>query len=353
LDEERRGVLELLEGMNKASKQQRPSTSSMAGDRSASPYTIPRSPVRSMLDVGDNPIPRHSSLGGTNGGIPAPNQLPIRSMLDIGRGPPVAKSSPKAVSAHTSPTESYYASSQHPRSISDTVSRPPDFGPRGAKGDITAGYQFSGILPSNPGGPVAPKRNTLAGKKALSNAMAEAVRGELGAYGSKDRGRSLGSGLGSSNKSRSPHNRLGMRSNSPGLLSANGSQSSSKYALDSGTVVDMNSAYRRLSDANLALAGGTFGELAQRGRKQRAGSDDQVKRLEKDYVLNEGDDAVADSSDEDNTTDDEGHRGRRKAARDNEGTEQMAQGPLGMGRAQGPRSARSLMAAAEEEREFP
>jgi hypothetical protein len=243
--------------------------------------------------------------------------------------------------------------------MSDVTGHPTDFGHRAAPGkvDPTLEYQFSGILTSNPGGIVVPKRNTLAGK----GAMADVVRGtELGSSLGKDRGRnslaSTGIGNNSSSKSRSPHNRLGLRSNSPhaSLLNTNSpnlSNSPGKLALDNGLVVDMNSAYRHLSDANLALAGGSLAGLGKSRRRTDSGDvlAAEGTRLVKDYSYTE-DDAV-ESSDEDrsHSSDEEINRGRKKADGDEEGLEGST---IGMGRAKGPRQALSLMAAAEEEREY-
>jgi len=352
LDEERLGVLELLEGLNKQPpRQPRGSNSSMGSDslnRSTSPYNAHRSPVRSMLDIANESIPRHSSIAGTtSSGITQGQQLPIRSMLDVGFPP-----SQSHTTAQASTTDAPHTSAigQHPRSFSDAMSRPPEFGPRGThgrpKGDITEGYQFSGYLQSNPGGPVAPKRNTLAGKRPSPNSMAEAVRGELTGYNPRDRGRSLGiSGIGSNNKSRSPHNRLGLRSSSPGMGPA---PPSNKLVMDSGLTVDKDSAYRRLSDANLALHGGSFSSLANQTRRRTDSDDKRDQRLQKDYTFTGGDHAM-ESSDEEATSDEEGHRGRRKGARhDTDGCHPESK-TIGMGRTTGPRTAQSLMAAAEEE----
>jgi len=367
LDEERKSVLALLEGSTHPTRAQRGSASSAdSGGRTSSPFrTTPRSPVRSMLDISEDPAPpRHSSIAGTNNGITSPPRTGlIRSMLDI-NGPPVPQSTR---SAQTSPTETHHKNRSlnnlHPRSMSDTTGRPADFGLRAAperssKGDLTSEYQFSGILPSNPGGIIVPKRNTLAGK----GAMADVVRGtELGSSLGRDRGRnsiaSTGIGNNSGSKSRSPHNRLGLRSNSPhaSLLNTNSSNllnNPGKFALDNGVVVDMNSAYRRLSDANLALAGGSLAGLGKSRRRTDSGDNLAAEgaRLVKDYSYEE-DDAVAESSDEDHShsSDEERNRGRKKADGDEEDLEGST---IGMGRAKGPRQALSQMAAAEEEREY-
>ncbi|TVY19902.1 Uncharacterized protein LARI1_G001572 [Lachnellula arida] len=348
LDEERKDVLALLQG--KSSLHNKESASSAGSGRAPSPYN-PRSPVRSMLDIAEDPaVSKPSSLGTSNG---RPARVPVRSMLDISSPPP--SPAVTTVSASTSPTQlnhrSRHANTQHQqhRSSSDAASHPAEFGPRtnvleSTKHGPSAAYQFSGYLPSNPGGPVAPKRNTQAGKKAsIPNAMAEVVRG-----GDITSGFGASTGIGTS-KSRSPHNRIGGRSSSPSV-------ELSKFTLDDGRTIDMTSAYRRLSDANLALSGGRLSSLSGKGRR-RTNSGDAIDplnggRLEKDYT---GDDALADSSDEDeHSSDEERTRGRKKTVKrqNGESSEDHPEAKtLGMGRAKGPRTALSLMAAAEEERQ--
>ena len=352
LDEERRDVLALLEGTSTA--RARGSASSAGLGRASSPFAHPQSPVRSMLDIAENPTPRHSSIAGTNTGITTP--APIRSMLDINGSPP---STASTRSAQTSPTATHHrtqiASRTH-RSLSDAATRPAGFGPRAPTigANPTAAYQFSGYLPSNPGGLVMPKRNTQAGKRSSLSAMAEIMRGsDLSDLLGRDRGRKNANADTSIStaKSKSPHNRLAIRSNSPHV-----NPDPTKFLLDDGRVIDMNSAYRRLSDANLALSSGGLSSLSGKGARRRINSDDTVvpggTRLEKDYTPLEGEDAVVDSSDEDgNSSDEDRPRGRKKDA----GAEQTQDDDpesktIGMGRAKGPRTARSLMAAAEEER---
>lgn len=246
--------------------------------------------------------------------------------------------------------------------MSDATGRLAEFGHRAIpeRSDPTAGYQFSGYIPT--GGLAAPKRNTLGGKLAGPGVMAEVVRGsDLGSLGGKDRGRNsiAGTGIGNNagSKSRSPHNRLGLRSNSPhsSLLNTNSVNllnNPGKFALDNGVIVDMNSAYRRLSDANLALAGGSLAALGKSPRRRTDGGDANATddtRLFKDSSYAE-DDAVAESSDEDHShsSDEEIDRGRKKTNADEDDLESRT---IGMGNAKGPRQALSLMAAAEEERE--
>ncbi|KAF8866712.1 hypothetical protein BDZ45DRAFT_700330 [Acephala macrosclerotiorum] len=358
LDEERRDVLALLQADSKAKAAAKAAEMSR---RSSSPITNPRSPVRSMLDIGDGPIRRTSAGNGS----PSRQRAPIRSMLDISTPPPLslppirsmldvtsngngkAHATASTKSAHTSPTEinhkAHIANSQHPRSLSDAATRPPSsFGPRTSSGNLEDTYQFSGYLPSNPGGPVVPKRNTQGGKKSsLPSAMAEVVRGgDLSVFGSRDRGRNHSiatAGVGIGSKSKSPHNRFSLRSNSP--APGSGSESSN-LVLDSGKVLDVNNAYRKLSDANLARSEGGLSTLAEKSQRKRLGSKDGPSgaRLEKA-------DGDAYSSDEDGSFTDEDRRGRKKTVgKDGDNT------PSGMGRAKGPRTAQSLLAAAEEER---
>jgi len=121
--------------------------------------------------------------------------------------------------------------------------------------------------------------------------------------------------------------------------------------LDNGTLVDVNSAYRRLSDANLALSHGSLSSLPQKARRRTTSGGAGLGRLEKDPYSQEEDDAVMDSSDDD-FSDEEGNRGRRKGRPDeDEANAEPESKTIGMGRAKGPRTALSLMAAAEEERQ--
>jgi hypothetical protein len=120
--------------------------------------------------------------------------------------------------------------------------------------------------------------------------------------------------------------------------------------MDSGAVVDKDSAYRRLSDANLARAGGSFSSLANKVRRRTDSDDKRDQRLQKDYTFNGAEDAV-ESSDE-VSTDEEGPRGRRNDGRIDKSDGHPESKTIGMGRARGQRTAQSLMAAAEEERQM-
>ncbi|TEY60350.1 hypothetical protein BOTCAL_0181g00180 [Botryotinia calthae] len=350
-EQERQEVLALLHSTNARPRGSVSSTGSghrAGGGRSLSPFAnMPRSPVRSMLDIDGAPAkPRHSSISGTMS--PA-----IRSMLDVSSTAPIA---PSSRSAQNSPTtinhKTHTKNGRQSRSSSDAAAKSTiEFGPRAITRVDPNEYQFSGYLPSNPGGPSVPKRNTQAGKR-ITNSMAEVVRSGVdlsGFGGGRDRKRhnSTGSASGIAAKSKSPHNRFSPRSSSPVPTDP------SKYAvLDNGKVIDVNSAYQRLSDANLARSNGELSMLSQKSKQNRPDNeyfDINGPRLKKDYVPMEGEENVVDSTDE---SDDEGPRGRRKKARSVDGDDSERENKtFGMGQAKGPRTPLSQMAAAEAERQ--
>lgn len=363
LDEERREVLALLEG----SSNPRPRPPSSLDGRSPSPYT-PRSPVRSMLDIGDDPAPLSPvSPKSVCTKTTSPGAAPVRSMLDV-NGPPappvrsmldVDSPSPSAkqvLSTPSSPTDSkprtHAANNAHPRSMSDTSARPVDFGPRmaPARVDPTSEYQFSGIITNN-AGQALPKRVTQGGKRA-TNAMAEIMRGNdvSGLVLPGDRGRHQSASGPSGrlgNKSKSPHNRLGMRSHSPRAQTALGRALSpaGRAVLNDPDILDYNNAYRRLSDAALARSGGSLSEL---GRRKNSNYMTGNGRLQKDYLGPDGELLIEESSDEGgSSSDEEGRRGRRAARTfDKAQTKSSSESP------EAQRQVRSLLAAAEEERTF-
>lgn len=270
-------------------------------------------------------------------------------MLDIGDSPP-STSAKKVLSSPSSPIESHARLSTpigHPRSMSDASSRPADFGPRSSASrlDPTSNYQFGDILTNNTGN-TKPKRAAQGGKR---SSMAEVMRGNdvsnLVLPG--DRGRhysATGNNLNLKNKSRSPHNRLGLRSNSPrndllGRPLSPGTQKVQHDTLD----IDINNAYRRLSDAALLRSGGSLSELARRKKSDDAPG---IGRLAKDYLNPDGD-LVEESSDENaSSSEDEGERGR-KTARSFGGSKPPSTGSASP---ETTRTARSLMAAVEDER---
>ncbi|EWG39093.1 hypothetical protein FVEG_02086 [Fusarium verticillioides 7600] len=346
LDMERKEVLALLEN------RPRPEPSMPGAMRSASPYATPRSPVRSMLDVDDQPTPS------------SPRQT-VRSMLDTSSPPPpkyrsmldtdtpfAGPSRPSGTSTTpNSPvmTKATLAPSTvgHTRSFSDAASNPVDFGPRAAaaRNDPTAGYQFSDIITRNSGQQL-PKRNTQGGRKPSANALSEALRNAdlsgLQIPGESDGRRSWFGGSSSNQKSKSPHNRLGSRSRSPAPITQ--VLAPGKAMLDDGRIVDISNAYRRLSDANLAYAGGSLSQLPRRNRE-----DAQSGRMIKDYLSPDGEHLGSSEEDEAYSSDDE-DRGRKKAPRS------LNPDAIG-GSADDPnkerRKSMSLLAAAEEERKLP
>ena len=355
LDMERQEVLALLESKNQGS-------TSPERMRSTSPYAAaPRSPVRSMLDIEEE--------GPSDTRTSPSTQAPVRSMLDVDgpvvtTQPPVRSMldlpapSPPPLTTHRSSSPSspgltvdpHFKSSVaqgplHPRSMSDAGFKP-DFGPRsGLRNDRTSEYQFSGILSRNSG---QPKRTSQTSKRQSGGSFGETLRGPdlSGLQLGSDRGRhsSIGDRLGS-NQSKSPHSRWEARSRSPApfatLLPAN------KAMLDDGQVVDISSAYRRLSDANLAFSSGSLAQLPMRKRSEEIGEG----RLIKDYLGPDGEHLESSDEDDPYTSDDE-DRGRKTAPRalnpDARGRDEESKSRSPSG--QGERQSLSLLAAAEQER---
>ncbi|KAF2460625.1 hypothetical protein BDY21DRAFT_384184 [Lineolata rhizophorae] len=303
MDEERREVLRLLEGLPSRPRPNAPGDAS-ATARAASPAGA-KSPVRSMLDIaGAGPAPtpqgRHASIAGTG----------------VGAGGPGSPNPEEA-------------------------------------------YQFE-MLPSIESHAL-PKRVTQGGKKPKGGGAMAAVFGG-GGGGGGDRG---GGGVGVSRggedpnlrprhnstagvlgitKSLSPQGRPGNRSASPGGRRLNNNSLNlmadpNKYVSESGKVVDMQSAYRRLSDAALLRSGGSLAKLPTRKGSDPAKGEVEAPgggiRLQKDY-----DEEALESSDDsdDSSGGEENSRGRRRT-RSKES-----------GKSEGGKSTKSLLAAAEEER---
>ena len=393
LDEERREVMNILEGRTGPSRAPNTANSTAFGQngRTASPAA----PVRSMLDVDGPPVSGHTSGAGRRAGTTSPNRSSkppsvrgVRSLLDPdGTGPPQTL---YTHSATTSPIQPHYPSGGLHRAQSDASAHPPD-SRRRVSSDRDRGinpnsdYQFE-MLPSI-ASHALPKRVTQGGKKSsiLPSAMASIMQGqELGPLPrGRDRGRHNSTAGIIGGKSKSPSSRLGNRSQSPGgsLLNTNSFNpmpTPGKFVTDGGKVIDLNNAYRRLSDAALLKSGGNLSNLpARQGaeRRIRADSGEALSptggiRLQKDYYHDDDDDAAIESSDEDASSGDEpwgaeNTRGRRRSRKkratgsseadwedsDNEGSQKGdAGGTVGMGKTQHPRKVKSLLAAAEEER---
>lgn len=354
LEEERREVEALVGAINA-----RPA-SALSSVRSSSPYT-PRSPVRSMLDIGEtSPLPSPLQLPcpprltrrcpSSTGPARPTTQPPVRSMLDMD-GPP-ASSSKRAggQQVFSTPSSPVLQSNQlarasnasHPRHMSDASAQPVGFGPRSAaSSDLTSQYQFGDIYTNS--GQQMPMRVFQGNKKDnQQSSMSHIARGsEIPTIPALpgDRGRHS-SGAGPSmrpgSKSRSPHTRLGGRSTSPGnsmIKVRTLSPAGRAVYQDSHPEWDMSNAYRKLSDLNRLRAGGLLANSV--GRKK---STDQpgTGRLAKDYLTPDGDVLLDDSSDEQGYSSQEELERGRQAARNE--------------KAKGSREAKSLLAAAEEER---
>ncbi|KAI0133530.1 hypothetical protein BJ170DRAFT_678475 [Xylariales sp. AK1849] len=354
MEEERKAIEELL------SQQPSRGPPSVSG-RSPSPYLSPRSPVRSMLNIG-------GGLGSSNSGIPkSPPPLyrsmldvdgprsavpfaPGRSMLDIS-STPAAPKSPVIASAKTSPTLSTHRApfvnkEVHHRSMSDAAAKPVlDFGPRSPPlprertADPTLAYQFSDIYATNVGQARAGRRVQQPNPR--SSSIGEALRGSdlsgMVLPGDPTRQYSIRG----NSKSKSPHNRFAMRSSSPhgSLLGGSSSrnQPSGTMMLDDGQIIDMNSAYRRLSDANLLYGGSSLSSLPR-----KKSDPDGHGRIEKLNMSPYGEILTDDDSDDDpgNSSDEENQRGRKLTTR----AEGHSSG------IDDSRTAKSLLAAAEDER---
>lgn len=361
MEEERLEIEALLQQQEPSSFRGPPSIN---GLRSSSPYMSPRSPVRSMLDVGDSgsvssnngvkigtpPAPFRSMLD-----IDTPPPAPVRSMLDITSPPSsVSKSKPPMTSsAQTSPTLATHrvvpvaGKEVHHRSMSDATTKPVlDFGgprspplPHERNNDPTSAYRFADIYATNVGQALPPGKRT-AQPHPRSSSIGEALRGadlsNLVLPG--DRGKSFS--MKGNNKSKSPNNRFSLRSHSPhGTLlssSARNQQPAGSILLDNGQVFDMNNAYRRLSDANLLYGGSNLASYTKKKIEP-----DGHGRLEKSNMSPYGEILTDDDSDEDvvNSSDEEDHRGRKLTTR-------------AESHGDGSRAAKSLLAAAEDERRF-
>ena len=391
-DEERREVMNILEGRTTHN-----SPSIASGFRLNERTSSPAPPVRSMLDIGPDTAPRHVSIAGPAAGVSAPlRSAPlVRSMLDPYSPPPTRITYNTAGSSTTVVDPTLTEPGLH-RAQSDASAHPPSWRQRAGSDQQRGG----GMLPyadnqfdmsSTVKGQALPKRVTQGGKKSLGlNSMASILQGQelepLPRAGDQGRHNSTAGIIGA--KSRSPSSRINHRSQSPGgsMLNTNSFNlmpAPNTFTTYGGKVIDLNNAYRRLSDANLLKSGGHLSSLPVKSANERnpVGSGETLSptgevRLQKDYYRDhEAGEAAIETSDEAHSTDEDAWnstvRGRRKARRKKElgggasDTEDSTNdkhspskpppviktaGPAGMGRSGGPRMARSLLGAAEEER---
>ncbi|TGJ86559.1 hypothetical protein E0Z10_g2136 [Xylaria hypoxylon] len=317
--EEERKEIESLMSMPKASRR-----APSVGPRSPSPYM--RSPVRSMLDIDS----------------PPPTRQVTRSMLDIDSPLPTPSST------HASPTLAFKTpvldnTTRH-RSMSDAASNPVyDLAPRSPtlvssrNTDLTSAYKFHDILPTNVGQALPHKRGS--GGAARGGSIGEALRGadlsNLMLPG--DAGRPFAF---RKNKSKSPNNRFSMRSSSPFGGASKRSppqQGNHTLMLDNGEMLDVNNAYRRLSDANLIYGGSSLASLA----RKKPDDSDGYGRIAKDNLSPYGE-LLPDESEDDaaNSSDEEDERGRKLTTRAEAEDDHSGQN----------KAAKSLMAAVEDER---
>ncbi len=384
--------MNILEGRTTQTRASATSTTFSVGQNAAGTAN-PAPAVRSMLDIAGPAAPRKGSIAGTGiaaATTPALRNAPTtRSMLDPTSSPPPNRY------AHTvsrSPTNVQSSSAGLHRAQSDAASHPPDTWPRPLSDrdravNPTQDYQFE-MLPSIQS-QALPKRVTQGGKKQglTTGSMAAIMQGQE--LGPLPRGRDSGRHNSTAGKlgghSKSPSSRLNNRASSPGssILNTNSFNlmpTPGRFVTDGGKVIDLNSAYRRLSDVALLNSGGNLSNLPGRNTERvRAGSGEVLSpsggvRLQKDYYeRGENVEGAIESSDEDPTAssgeegwDSQSLRGRRKSRRkrnaggtnadtedsetDGASTGGATAGTLGMGRAAGPRKVKSLLAAAEEER---
>lgn len=226
----------LLEGRASVPRPAR-ATSPHIGGRAQSP-AVAASPIRSMLDIGDETSPRPSprnSVAGINYG----SMLgPVSPGRNSSRGP--------------------------------VPSSPPPSG-RNASRNPESAYRFE-MMPTIEAHSM-PKRVTQGpalGKKKQGRAMSSvygASSDMLGGTSHRERQASLGGFMGMGKpKTGSPGP---SRSQSPGGRKLNTNSFNlmpdpQKYVTDSGKVIDLSSAYRRLSDGALLRSGGNLSSLPTR-----------------------------------------------------------------------------------------
>lgn len=317
----------LLEGRPSAPRPQRASSPHVSG-RATSP-AVAVSPLRSMLDVGGPPSKGDSWR--TESVSRAKSPTGYGSMLDPTSPPPTGGRNP-SLSRGLAP-------SSPPPSA-----RSPALNPESA-------YQFE-MMPTIEAHSM-PKRVTQGGKKKQTRAMSSVYGSQsdkLSTAKDRERHGSLSGFLGKKPGSPGPG-----RSQSPGgrklnTNSFNLMSDPKKYVTDSGKVVDMQSAYRRLSDAALLRSGGALSTLPSRKgsdpiRGESLAPGGGVRLATDDYGDDEGAIESSEEDDSDGSSDGESwgaqkRRGRRRT-RQNDGIEKHGTERI---------TAKSLLAAAEDER---
>lgn len=364
LEEERREVMNILEGRPTINRDKFNGQSSSSAQNSGVKSSAP--PIRSMLDIDDSPAPNlaTSSAESAHG----KSKQAVRSMLDVDtpeptRGPSNTPSSVQPPHTPSSGLHRTHALDSRPRALNDRESVDP-----------STDYRFS-MLPTIQN-QALPKRVTQGGNKSIAPIM------QGHELGSSQKGRDGGRGhtiAGLGGGSKSPSSQAFNRSQSPGIgLTPGLMPDRTKYITESGKVIDMATAYRKLNDAALLNAGsGPFNPPSNTAAgSTTVGKGDLLSpngepRLQEDYYPTEGDeDEIGGSSEEGEREGGSGDehwaltdtRGRRRGRQLREtevtdvGTEGQelglrdTEGMLGLGKMPGPRKPKSLLAAAEEER---
>ncbi|EER41720.1 universal stress protein family domain-containing protein [Histoplasma capsulatum H143] len=386
LDEERREIMDILEGRINRSQQ----------SHSRARHSSPSRPIRSMLDVALDPaLQKHNSAAGPGAGVDATSSSsrsvpPVRSLLD-----PISPSPLRLThSAEPQPTQFEHAASSPPPPLSPLQPLSPkspisstrkelharhSSDPAGHIGPLPEPtrrkqaiekYQFE-MLPSIPS-QARPKRVSQGGKKTANhatnathtNSMAAVMSGqELSSLPGFTRGRDTmrhgGTAGVSARHSKSPSSRLARsRSPSGGLLNTNSFNPKpvpGTFVTDTGKVIHLDHAYRQLSNAALSRSGGTLSKFQKsstsRERGEDAVSESGDSRLQEDYYSGEETFSGENSSDEENDYSSsaeedwsaEIQRGRRRSRKKSDSEENDLN-------KNGPQKVRSLLAAAEEER---
>lgn len=341
-DEERREIMNILEG--------RDPNHGILGRNIPPPIRTTRSPatpIRSMLDIGDDPGPRSNSIAGPIVTSPLRSAPLTSSMLSPTGSPRLGNVSLGSVSSSDQPKRT--------RSDGSGILQPR---PR-AGSDQDVPFNREQFLPSSSGtsGLAIPRRMGQGSKKIGS--MATVIQGQeldplfpLGMRRDQGRHNSTAGILGGHNKSKSPSSRLSKRSNSPATSKLNTNSFNllgdpGKYHSESGKVIDLNSAWRKLSDAHLLKTGSSLSATSASDHVARARlnsgevlSPTGELRMTKDY-----DDGAVESSDDGAKSSDEEAWGSRGRKRDRPRGNRDSGSPN-----PAPKTAQSLLAAAEEER---
>ena len=337
LDEERREVMDALEGTTAESKGPPPGRGSDDSSISA---------VRSMLDICSDRGPPHGSIVG------------------IGVGPVAGATGSPTSPAQTSPmattTPQSMTMPQHVGKLASPSHGSSQGLPRAAtrsSKDFDQTYQFNmspGTITHAP-----PKRLVQGGPKSKdhlqpSAAMAAVMSGGMFAVPGlplRDVGRH-NSTVGIGGKSKSPSSRISHRTLSPGASILKTSKSASqnapgKYLTDSGKCVDLDRAYRSLSTKSGSSV-----------------SDVDVRVQEDPIEGGTGENGVVSSEEDQSSSDEEdgkpdGSRGRRRYRSKKESagseTDESVAGEcstMELGKCAAAGKAKSQLAAAEEEREL-